>query len=51
MSEPEEFTQVRQFIKEGKFEESLQLIKDFEEKRKNSLHDIVLRKSGFKFLN
>ena len=39
--EPKELTQARQFIKEGKFEESIQLLKDFEEKRKNSLHDIV----------
>jgi tetratricopeptide (TPR) repeat protein len=41
MSEPKELTRARQFIKEGKFEESLQLLKDFEEKRKNSLYDIV----------
>ncbi|MFX0003907.1 MAG: tetratricopeptide repeat protein, partial [Candidatus Hermodarchaeota archaeon] len=40
-SEPKELTQARQFIKEGKFEESLQLLKDFEERRNNSLHDIV----------
>ncbi|MFX1467474.1 MAG: TIR domain-containing protein [Promethearchaeota archaeon] len=41
MSEPKELTRARQFIKEGKFEESLQLLKDFEEKRKDSLQDIV----------
>ncbi|MHA2394656.1 MAG: tetratricopeptide repeat protein, partial [Promethearchaeota archaeon] len=40
-SEPKELTQARQFIKAGKFEESLQLLKDFEEKRKNSLQDKV----------
>ncbi|MFX0048558.1 MAG: hypothetical protein ACFE8G_10380, partial [Candidatus Hermodarchaeota archaeon] len=36
-----ELAQARQFIKEGKYEESLQLLKDFEERRNNSLHDIV----------
>ncbi|GAG60625.1 unnamed protein product, partial [marine sediment metagenome] len=40
-SDLKELTQARQFIKEGKFEESLQLLKDFEERRNNSLHDIV----------
>jgi len=40
-SDPKELAQARQFIIEGKFEESLQLLKDFEERRNNSLHDIV----------
>ena len=40
-SDPKELAQARQFIIEGKFEESLQVLKDFEESRKNSLHDIV----------
>ena len=35
--EPKELAQARQFIKEGKFEESLQLLKDFEEMRNISL--------------
>ena len=38
---PKELSQANQFIIEGKFEESLQLLKDFEERRNNSLHDIV----------
>ncbi len=40
-SDYKELAQARQFIIEGKFEESLQLLKDFEERRNNSLHDIV----------
>ncbi len=40
-SDPKELAQARQFIIEGKFEESLQLLKDLEERRNNSLHDIV----------
>jgi tetratricopeptide (TPR) repeat protein len=40
-SDPKELTQARQFIIEGKFEVSLQLLKEFEERRNNSLHDIV----------
>ena len=40
-SDPKELAQARQFIIEGKFEESLQLLKDFEERKNNSLHDIV----------
>ncbi len=40
-SDPKELAQARQFIIEGKFEESLQLLKHFEERRNNSLHDIV----------
>jgi len=40
-SDPKELAQARQFIIEGKFEESLQLLNDFEERRNNSLHDIV----------
>jgi len=38
---PKELSQANQFIIEGKFEESLQLLKEFEERRNNSLHDIV----------
>jgi tetratricopeptide (TPR) repeat protein len=41
-SDPKELVQARQLFKKGKFEESLQLLKDFEEGRKISLHDIVL---------
>ena len=40
-SEPKVLIQAKQFIKEGKFKDSLQLLKDFEERRNNSLHDIV----------
>ena len=40
-SDPKELAQAKQFIIEGKYEESLQLLKDFEERRNNSLHDIV----------
>jgi len=40
-SDPKELAQANLFIIEGKFEESLQLLKDFEERRKNSLYDIV----------
>jgi tetratricopeptide (TPR) repeat protein len=38
---PKELSQANQFIIEGKFEESLQLLKEFEERRNNSLHNIV----------
>ncbi|MFX1480533.1 MAG: hypothetical protein ACFFCI_20785 [Promethearchaeota archaeon] len=41
-SDPKELAQAKQFIIEGKFEESLQLLKDFEEIKKNSLQDLVL---------
>ena len=40
-SDLKELAQAKQFIIEGKFEESLQLLNDFEERRNNSLHDIV----------
>ena len=40
-SEPKVLIQAKQFIKEGKFEDSLQLLKDFEERINNNLHDIV----------
>ncbi|MFX1431134.1 MAG: tetratricopeptide repeat protein, partial [Promethearchaeota archaeon] len=40
-SETEELTLARKFIIEGKYEEALQLLKDFEERRNNSLEDIV----------
>jgi len=40
-SDHKELAQARQFIIQGKFEESLQFLKDFEERRNNSLHDIV----------
>jgi len=40
-SESKELTQARQFIIEGEFEDGLQLLKDFEERGSNSLHDIV----------
>jgi tetratricopeptide (TPR) repeat protein len=40
-SDPKELTQAKELIKEGKFEDSLQLLKDFEERGKNSPHDIV----------
>ncbi|MHA2324828.1 MAG: hypothetical protein ACXACB_05480, partial [Promethearchaeota archaeon] len=36
-----ELTQAQQFIREGKFEDSLQLLSDFEERKNNSLQDIV----------
>ncbi|MFX1501450.1 MAG: hypothetical protein ACFFDH_10860, partial [Promethearchaeota archaeon] len=38
---PKELNQARQFMVEGRYEESLQLLKNFEENRKNSLSDIV----------
>jgi tetratricopeptide (TPR) repeat protein len=40
-SDPKELTQAKELIKEGKFEDSLQLLKDFEGRGKNSPHDIV----------
>ncbi|MFX0004842.1 MAG: tetratricopeptide repeat protein, partial [Promethearchaeota archaeon] len=40
-SESKELTKAREFIIEGKFEESLQLLKDFELRKNNSFHDIV----------
>jgi tetratricopeptide (TPR) repeat protein len=40
-SESEELAQARQCIIEGKFEECLQLINDFEKRKNNSLDDIV----------
>jgi len=40
-SEPKELTQARQFIKEGKYEDSIRLLKDFEGQENLSLQDIV----------
>ena len=40
-SDPKELTKAKGLIKKGKFEDSLQLLKDFEEGGKNSLYDIV----------
>jgi hypothetical protein len=40
-SDPKELTQAAQFIREGKLEDSLQLLKDFEERGNNPLYDIV----------
>ncbi|MHA2120369.1 MAG: hypothetical protein ACW990_04090 [Promethearchaeota archaeon] len=40
-SEPKELAQAALFIREGKVDEALELLKDFEERGNNSLHDIV----------
>ncbi|MFW9783934.1 MAG: hypothetical protein ACFFFB_16735, partial [Candidatus Heimdallarchaeota archaeon] len=39
---PKELEQAREFIKEGKYKETFQILKDFEERENNSLQDIVL---------
>ena len=38
---PKELTQAKQYIIEGKYKDSLQLLNDFEERENNSLQDIV----------
>ena len=38
---PKELNNVLEFIREGKYEDTLQLLEDFEERKNNSLQDIV----------
>jgi tetratricopeptide (TPR) repeat protein len=40
-SDPKELKQAKKFIKEGRYEESLQILKDFEERKNNTLQEIV----------